>query len=215
MNSRRLILLFTITLVVIAVLAGSVVYQKNKKTDQVERRNSQVSAFAATSAARLASAVVTLPEGDILVGLENDKSTYKPANGTIQGTVNLLSRFLVTKFVPASSNGEAPRLDAIAPLFVMGDTKQGSMYVVLFQDRGDAAIEKSYVRLGGRDVVIEKIEIVPADGKDSAEEYRVSVRYRLEGRMEKTDALVSLPREAIVPVVDGHFDPKGLITKNL
>jgi hypothetical protein len=82
------------------------------------------------------------------------------------------------------------------------DSKGGSTYVILFQDRGDVLLEKSYVRLGGTGIKVLRATILPnPDETLIKEEYRVSIKF-VSGNTE---------HETIIPVIDGHFSTEGVI----
>jgi hypothetical protein len=144
--------------------------------------------------------VITLPNESTVVGLKNNKAKYVSKTNNVNGNLSLDEKFLTTKFVPGVYGKSDPRQDAIIPMNIYTDT---STYIVLFEDRGDAAIEKSYARLGSN-IDVRSVDILPTDGKIKGEEYRVSVKYLL--------AIGSIKKETIIPVVEGHFDPKNTTT---
>lgn len=210
--------IFTISAFVIAgALIGYAYYSKSgaekQKKMEFERESALVLGYASTTANRVANSVVTLPEQTISTGLKDGHGVFvQSADETQKGTVKLLLDQLVTKFVKGSLEANKPRLDALVPMFVTGDSTGTSMFIVLFKDRGDAALEISYARLGRSSVVIEKINILEPDA-NTKQEYKVDVVYKKEGTDPKTGQFVSNPKETIIPVVDGHFDPAGTVNK--
>ena len=211
-RSPKIIIACIIFLSVAALIANGFIAQANKKA-AFEKENQTVAGYADSTNSRLDNAVITLPDNTTLVGLKNGHGDYTAPDTKVNGTVDIEKSQLQTKFIPGVFGQSKPRLDAIVPMYVAGDSKGGSMYIVLFWDRGDSAIEESYMRLGGADVMVGEIKILPGAANDSRQEYQVDVVYRLEGRTEKSNQITSIPKESIVPVVAGHFDPNGLVSK--
>jgi len=174
----------------------------------------KVANYANSTSERIAKGVVTLPDDNLVVGLENNKGIYEFSGTKTTGIVTIYDKYLTTKFVEGVNGGQAPRLDAIVPMHVSLDSQGDSMYIVLFNDRGDAVIEKSYARIGNRTAIVQSITALPADENIKGEEYKVSVVYKLEGRAKDSDMIVSIPKEVIIPVVDGHFDPDRTVSRN-
>jgi hypothetical protein len=210
---KKLGIFFSILLFVFVVfIINDYKEQQNNKND-FEKQNAKTSEFAKTSDIRLNDAVVTLPDGNIIVGLEDGFSNYIPDDMRGVGEVRLEVSKMKTQFVSGVFKKHKPRLDAIVPMYVSADSNGGSMYIVLFWDRGDAAIEQSYMRLGGENVVVEKIDITSGVKNDSPQEYIVDVHYRTENILPIIKKLVITQNEAIIPVINGHFDSNGLVTK--
>ena len=198
--------------ILIALISSGLVKNINEK-QKFKKLGEQISNYQATTRLRIAKSVITLPEDSVLVGLENNSGLYDTRNGPKSGLITLEDSFLKTNFVSGVYEKIDPRLDAVAPMYINVDSHGGSKYIVLFNDRGDAAIEKSYARLGGADVVMQNIEFLPPLPESSDQEYRVHIIYKLEGLSRKTGSYVSIPKEVTIPIVDGHFDPSGTITK--
>ena len=99
----------------------------------------------------------------------------------------------VTKFIPGIFNKKDPRLDVIAPMTITyhNTTK---FYIVLFRDRGDAVLEKSYASIKGENFTLKNINILP--GVEN-QEYRIDVLYDIG----------SIHKEIIIPINDGNFLP--------
>lgn len=193
-NRRRIIIL--ICLIIIIVLVAGGIRASNEKKRKFQELTAQVQGYSTTTPQRVNNAVITLPEENTIVGLQDGKGSYKLKNLNNEGVVTMKSDYLKTQFVEGIYNKKDPRQDAIAPMIVSGDSHSGSTYLILFNDRGDAAIEKSYAWIGGDDnIIIDSIKTLPADKKD--EEYKVDLFYRKDNK----------PKELIIPVVDGHFKP--------
>ena len=205
---------FRIILAVLVLLVGfCFVYgfmsQTNKQTT-LEKQNANVAGYADSIIPSVDSAVVTLPNGNVIVGLAGGNAQYTSSSTKTNGNVSLDTSLLQTEFIPGIVGGPKPRLDAVVPMYVTGDAQGGSMYIVLFWDRGDVSIEESYMRLGGPEVIIQKINILPGTGD---QEYQVDVAYKQEGVSQQTNQIVSISKELTVPVIGGHFYPNGLVTK--
>jgi len=212
MNKRSNI----VTIVAFLIVGGLVLYSynsQNTKKSEFAALGARVDGYASTTESRVKNSLITLPDGTILVGLKEGIGEYT-SESKLPGKVTLEANYLKTEFIPGEYKKADPRLDAIVPMYVSTDSHQGgSKYIVLFNDRGDAALEKSYARLGARDVQIESIDILQSDTNVKREEYKVDVHYKLEGTDSISGKYVSLPREVIIPVIDGHFDPKGTVSK--
>lgn len=169
-----------------------------------ENLNMSMENLSTSTPSRIANAVVTLPDGNIIVGLKDNKAEYTSEDKKFRGSVSIKEENIETKFIPGIFETKSTaRLDAVVPMSVTGDSYDGSLYIVLFQDRGYTALEKSYARLGGLDVKINSITMLPQDGIAMNQEYRVSIKYTQS----------SQDKEVIIPVMDGRFDPDGAITK--
>lgn len=193
-------------LVTILLLLGRKFHMDSIKA--IETENSRVEEFSKTTLSRVKTSVITLTEGDTLVELLNGVGNFNLPSQKTSGSIKILSEHLITHFLPKTSVETMPRLDALVPMSVSGDSNGDSLYIVLFQDRGDSAIEKSHARLGGASVVVESITILPKDETIPSEEYKIKVLYYHEGIDEQSGNLKTLPREVVISVTDGHFsDP--------
>lgn len=188
-------------ILVIALLLAGLITEKNKR-EAFETLNKSVASFADSTPSRIAKSVITLPEGNILIGLKNGQESYVSKNQE-KGLAVIQDSYIKTHMIEGKYKIKDPRLDAVAPMSVSTDSMGGSLYVVLFQDRGDVALEKSYARLGGIDIKINNITALPTDGTVKDEEYKVKINYS-QGEKKK---------EVIIPVIGGHFDPEGTISK--
>jgi hypothetical protein len=121
------------------------------------------------------------------------------------GVVNVEKGYMKSKLIEGSYGGQPPRLDIVVPMSTSIDKEGDSMYILLFHDRGDAVIEKSYARLGTKNTLIDDIAILPGDSNTTAEEYRVRVSYKKNKGGES--------KEVIIPVVDGHFSIDIVVDK--
>ena len=199
----KVILVIASFSIVIAMIISNYTLE-NRKRGEFRMLEARVQGFADTTSDRVAKAVVTLPDGDKVVGLNNNKGDV----------VEIQNRYLKTEFIPGIYNRKDPRLDAIVPMYVSADSNGNSMYIVLFNDRGDVVLEKSHARLGNQTVIIDSISTLPADPNIAGEEYRVKVIYKLQGLKSKdSNQIVSIPKEVTIPVIDGHFDPSRTISK--
>lgn len=168
------------------------------KRKEIKILNEKIPSYVETTLARVNKAVISIPDEEILVGLLDGKGGFtSKINGKINN-VDIIGNHIATKFIEGAYNKKDPRMDTIAPMYIDNDMFDGSMYVVLFQDRGDVALEKSYARIGGSNVVIDDIEILSPDQNIKDEEYRVLIKYK-QGSNKK---------EVTLAVIDGHFDEK-------
>ena len=199
----KVILVIASFSIVIAMIISNYTLE-NRKRGEFRMLEARVQGFADTTSDRVAKAVVTLPDGDKVVGLNNNKGDV----------VEIQNRYLKTEFIPGIYNKKDPRLDAIVPMYVNADSNGNSMYIVLFNDRGDVVLEKSHARLGNQTVIIDSISTLPADPNIAGEEYRVKVIYKLQGLKSKdSNQIVSIPKEVTIPVIGGYFDPSRTISK--
>ncbi len=208
-STKRLITTVSFFLLFVLIYGG--VTGENIKEAKFRALGNKVAGYAETSASRVSNAVVSLPEENVLVGLENGMGKYVTKVTNENGVLAMKGDFFITSYVDGIYKKRDPRLDAIVPIYVSTDSYGGSMYLVLFHDRGDAAIEKSYARLGGKNILLGSIEILPATSAE--EEYRVHLIYKSEGLDKTRDITISKSKDLIIPVVDGHFDPGGTISK--
>ena len=202
MNNYKKIIKLLISLAIIALLAIYGFHLEKIEKLEFDKLVTKISDYSFTTAQRVARAVVTLPEGDIIVGLKDGIGSYV-SRSEEQGIVTLVDDKLKTNLINGTYKKTNPRLDALVPMYITADSLGGSVFVILFEDRGDAAIEKSYARLGSTKVQIKEINTMPSDSEIVGEEYKVSIIF--------TNGLTD--KEIIIPVVDGHFDPKNSISK--
>ncbi len=185
--------------------------QKEKALTAQIAENVAVVKLSRTSNDRLMKAVLTLPDGDSLVGLRDGTGTYPYIGGNkkiVTGTVKV-GTILASKFIQNNTIGGTARMDVFAPITLSGDSNGGSTYVVLFRDRGDAVIERSYVRLGGAtSVVIKSCTILEPDATIPNEEYRLDVTFEVTHGKKNV-----VKTETIIPVVDGLFSTLGVVTQ--
>ncbi len=189
--------------------------KESAKINEFKSNQTKVSNYIYTSRDRVLNSVVTLPDRDQLVGIKNKIGNYITDDKKM-GQVTLDDKFLQTIFINGTYEKKDPRVDAVIPMYISSDSHGGSMYIALFNDRGDQAVEKSYARLGGRDVVIENIKLIKNEAANLTvddTEYKADIVYNLEGRKDGYNMYVKIPKEAIIPVVDGHFDPTHLVTR--
>ena len=183
--------------------------RRENANEAIVVQNSAVAHYFATSEERIKRAVVTLPEGDTIVGLHNGTATYPytmVAPKKVMSTVTIGS-ILGRKLIPSSTLDTPARLDVFATMTVSNDAYGGSLYVVLFRDRGDAALERSYVRVGDpKTVSLGTFQILESDQTIANEEYRVNIQFdTTHGKKEKSTAGI------VIPVVDGLFRPEGAL----
>lgn len=200
-NSKKVMVFLCFLIVALLLWSGYKVHKDKLKA--FEALNIKTENFAASTPSRVSEAVVTLPDGNLLVGLHDNISEYTSKYVVGKSTVTIQNKLLKTKFIPGIFEKKVdPRIDAIVPMYVNADSQGGSLYVVLFKDRGDVALEESYARLGGPSATVHSIEILPADTAIVGEEYKVDIMYTS-----------SKQKEVIIPVIDGRFDSKGTISK--
>lgn len=194
-NLRIILIIFSFAALPFLIWGGN--KSKIDKKREIASLNENMPVYAETSLLRVNKAVISIPNEDTLVGLENGMGTFRSKiNGQINN-VDVIGSYLKTRFVKGEYNKKDPRMDALAPMYIDKDMFDGSTYIVLFHDRGDVAIEKSYARIGGSNVVIKSIETLEPDQNIKDEEYKVLVKYK-QGEREK---------EVTLAVIDGHFDP--------
>lgn len=190
-----------LALISIVIFIGVTIASRIAPLRKFERAQQLTQSYALTSSERVGKSMITLPDGDMLVGLIDGEGTYKTTSTKSTGVVHLFLDKLVTSFFIGEEGVWDPRLDAIVPMSVSTDTYGGSLYVVIFWDRGDAAIERSYIRIGNTKTQVHSITVLPAEKINIKEEYRVQINYALSSGEEK---------QVLVPVIDGHFDANGL-----
>ncbi len=209
MNKNRAIFRKIFVFVITGLLIWGGVQSRQNTERLIKEENEKVAGYNQTTIDRLKNSVVTLPEEDTIVGLQNGFGDFMLESTLKKGRVEILTEYFITYFIPKTDKKNKARLDALVPLYVEGDSHGKSLYIVLFEDRGDAALEKSHARLGGGSVVVDTMEILPKDEKNPLEEYRVKVIYSKEGLDATTGSLKILPKEVIIPIVDGRFDEEG------
>ena len=207
-------------LVVLSIFIGLFIvrqirYARSEKLIHEEMaENLTIAKYSTSSSERLMKAVLTLPEGDALVGLHDGTGIY-PYIGSDKkittGTVKL-GAILGRKFIQRDSSGRTARLDVFVPMTLSGDSSGGSTYVVLFRDRGDSVIERSYVRLGGATTVtIKTCKVLEPDTEVPNEEYRLDITFEVAHVDHGKKSNVTT--ETIIPVVDGSFSTLGVVTE--
>lgn len=201
-NFKKIVIVFSF--IIVAALIGFGLKDMKEKKAAFDTLNSTTANLASSTSSRVADSVVTLPDGNLIVGLHNNTSEYTSKYVSGKSTVSIQPELLKTKFVPGIFKTQKnPRLDAIVPMYVNADPLGGSLYVVLFQDRGDVALEKSYARIGCLSAEVESIDIIEADTNIKDQEYKVDIKYNKS----------SSKKEIIIPVIDGKFDPNLTITR--
>ena len=211
-KSRRILRVISF-LILILLVGGAIRSVDNKKHKWMER-SEEIADYEEGSLMRVNKSVITLPEEDVLVGLKDGIGTYTSKMQKADGVITVKSEFLKTQFVLGEYEKKDPRQDVVVPAYISTDSHGGSMYVILFNDRGDAAIEKSYARLGGKNIVIQDIRMLQfAPENKEKQEYLVDIFYKSEGLDSATGSLMSKSKEVIIPVVDGHFDPENTVSR--
>ena len=210
-NFKRIVIIILIMALLGVVLYEYGIYRSKKQ--KFEAISAEVASYSQTTLSRINQAVVTLPEESSIVGLKEGKGSYTSAKFGGKGTITISSDMLATAFISGVYNKTQPRQDAIVPMYISRDSKGGSIYLMLFNDRGDTVIEKSFARLGSKSVEIESIQILPNDTDKKDQEYKVSVSYKIDGIDNTTGKAIRVKKGVIIPVVDGHFDPKGTVSK--
>lgn len=190
-------------LIFIGLLVRGYILTNNKKKE-FENLNKKTESYQTNTIERISKPVISLPDdNNILVGVNNNIGTYKIPALKKEGIIKINNELLKTNFIRGIDGKVNPRVDAIVPMTVSSDSLGGSTYILLFYDRGDEVIEKSYARIGNLDIKIGSIEIIPKDASVKDQEYKVSIKY-ISNNIEK---------ETTIPVVDGHFDPKNTVSK--
>lgn len=157
-----------------------------------------------TTLGRVSKSVISLPDdNNITVGMKDGRGNYKIPSINREGLLIFEKNLLQTKLVEGIFQIKDPRLDAIIPMIVSSDSLGGSTYIILFNDRGDVALEKSYARIGNLGVKVISIEILPKDDSVGDQEYKVNIKYSSDGK----------EKETTIPVADGHFDPSRTVSK--
>lgn len=168
-----------------------------KKIREFNLKEQEVAGFAETTINRINKAVLTLPENDTLVGLKEGIGSYQYYGSAASARIDEDS--ITTNFIPGIYQARDARTDALSVLRLSDDSYGGSTYVILWNDRGDAALEKSYARVGGNGTKVASITTHATDGTVGGEEYRVDIEYINKSALES--------KHLIIPVVDGHFKP--------
>ena len=210
-NLKRIVI---ITLIVACLGVG--LYELKtyiNKRQKFEALTAEIASYSTTALTRINKAVVTLPEEDILVELKEGKGTYTSVKFGGKGTITTKSDMLATSFMSGIYNKTNPRQDIVVPMYISKDSQGGSIYLMLFYDRGDTVVEKSFARLGNKNVVVDSIQIIPSDPEKKGQDYRVEVAYKVDGIDNVSGKAAQIQRRVVIPVVDGHFDPKGTISK--
>lgn len=159
------------------------VFAYSRYTEQ--RENYRVQAFGVTAKIRLASAVITIPGTNELVGLVGYQGE------THDATDVTLAEPIIPVFTPLVRGKFPPRADVLARMTLEKGVKR-SEYIVLFYDKGDALVMRSHVLLNAKHPTDIQLAIRPSE---AGEEYRVYLSYKDAG----------VVKEVYLPVVDGHF----------
>lgn len=194
MNKRTKTIINIVAFLLLFVLIYSGFKSINNDKEEFKALQTNTQSFSNTTDSRVGNAVVTIPDGDTVVGLKNGIGVYKYIDKVTDGEVKIIDQYLKTKFIERSYQKQNPRLDAIAPMSVDVDSFGGSTYIVLFQDRGDVALEKSYARIGDLSVVIGSISIL--ESNEPGIEYKVMVSYTQKSK----------DKSITIPVMDGRFN---------
>lgn len=190
-------------LIFICLLWRGYVLTNNKKKE-FENFSKKIESYQSTTEERVSKSVISLPDdNNIIVGMKDGVGSYKIPVLKREGVLKIENSLLKTNLVEGEYEKKDPRLDAIVPMTASSDSLDGSTYVILLNDRGDVALEKSYARIGSLGVKIQSIEIIEKDQSIKDQEYKVNIKY-LSGDKE---------RETTIPVVDGHFDPQNTVSK--
>jgi hypothetical protein len=208
-----------IFLVGFLALLALVVYVKGLLPDPkadglsvLQAQNALVAGYLETSEERLATSVITIPDmKDTLVGLVDGKGVFPLAPGSSAQGMVMLGTERAPVFVEGMLEGKTPRADVIAPLYINTGGSGTFIYVVLFQDRGDVALMKSYAFIGDRSEIEYIKTTTLEDG--SPNEYLVHIGYLVRGDDEPMSATPTIAKETIIPVRDGLFVPEETVTK--
>ena len=171
-KTKKIIKICAFILLLLLLWGG---YRINRsKMSEFNALQTLTQSYSATTIERVANSIVTLPDGNTVVGIKDFIGLYKYTDGST-GKAEIAHKYLKTNFIEGAYRGKSPRLDALVPMTVDIDSLDGSTFIVLFHDRGDVALEKSYARIGDISVVIGDIYITK--GEKSDEEYRVTIDY--------------------------------------
>ena len=171
--------------------------------------NIKTARYITSSAVRVARAVITLPDGNQLVQLADGHASYTPSSEPKEKNKGMVSvgPIMARKIILGTAGGTLPRLDLFVPMKVSLDQNGGSTYVVLFGDRGDSVIERSYVRLGGdASVSLTSIGVLAPDSTVPQEEYRVDIAYTVKNGKD-----APVHKETTIPIIDAHFSTQGVV----
>lgn len=196
-NQPKIIVI--IVFIALALFIGFTLKKESDNKKAFELKTEQVAGYADTSEARVKNSVITLPDESMVVGLKDGVGAYTSKLYKKDGKATLDVKNIENAFVPGEYKKKEPRQDAIVPMYLTTDSYNGSLYIVLFNDRGDVALEKSHARIGDKDASVVSIAI---QGSTGVEDYRVSVIYKVR----------SVSKELILRVIDGHFDEEKIST---
>lgn len=200
MNKKYVILILSLLL----ILGISFLFYNNvsKIKKEIKLENSTKEMLMKESKQRLVNAVITLPETKIIVGLKNGSGHFDDIESQRVGDIKMGSIFK-TYFLPREYQGRpASRVDAMTSLNIM-ENDVNSTHIFLFEDRGDTAIQKSSVSLGGDKKVMD-ISILPKEVQ--GEDYRVKITY--QSSIINTKSILDFKnsiKNVIIPIKDGHF----------
>ncbi len=210
---RFLFLIGFCALLALVVYVKGLLPDPNTETVKaLEAENARVEALLTTSEERLETSVITIPDmKDVLVGLVDGKGVFPLAPGSSAQGMVMLGAERAPMFVEGVLGGTSPRADVIAPLYINTGGSGTFVYIVLFQDRGDAALMKSFAFIGDR-TEIEYIKVTPEE-TTSMNEYLVHIGYLVRGDDEPMSATPTISKETIIPIRDGLFVPEETVTK--
>lgn len=197
------ILTITSFVALIVFLISGYILTKGKETEFniLEQKTAD---YKKTTIIRVLRSVISLPDdNNITIGMKDGVGSYKIPSIKREGVLKFENNLLTTSLVKGTFKIEDPRLDAIIPMVVSSDSLGGSKYIILFHDRGDFAIEKSYARIGNLNTEIKSIEIIDKDKEVKDQDYRVVIKYLNNGK----------EKETTIPVASGHFDPSRTVTR--
>ncbi len=199
---RKILVVSCFLALTVFLVSGYLLTEGKKKEFKI--LGEKIENYKTTTLNRVSRSVISLPDdNNITIGMKDGRGNYKIPAIKREGVLVLEKSLLQTKLVEGIFQVKDPRLDAIIPMTVSSDSLDGSTYIILFYDRGDAAIEKSYARIGSLGVKVKNIEILPKDDSVGNQEYRVNIKYISDGK----------EKETTIPVADGHFDPNRTVSK--
>lgn len=208
--SKKQIIYFSILVVILFILllfvkpSLSQIAAENQLKEALATENAYMESLLSTSSLRLQNAAITIPETNQLVGLTHGNGKFETGSSANVGTLTVLTP-IVTKFIPGVLHTNSPRIDILAPMAINYGGSGNFIYIVLFNDTGQAAIEKSYAFLGDR-VIITSINLIEAQGN---EEYRAAVTYLDHASGTALASPPTLEKVIELEVLDGKF-----VTKN-
>ena len=161
-NLKKILTIGSFVALIVFLISGYIL-TKGKETEFniLEQKTAD---YKKTTLIRVLRSVISLPDdNNITVGMKDGVGSYKIPSIKREGVLKFENNLLTTSLVKGTFKIEDPRLDAIIPMAVSSDSLDGSKYIILFHDRGDFAIEKSYARIGNLNTEIKSIEIIDKD----------------------------------------------------